>query len=336
MNAPPRIPPAGDHGGDGAQIAAALGLDPDDVLDLSASLNPFAPDVPSLAARHLTSLKRYPDVTMAERIAAESLETPPARTVLTAGASQAIALVADELVSGWVDEPEFSLYARHLRRTTPQAPRWRSDPHSPSGALADIGETATVWDEAYLPLSAGVWTRARPGWALGSLTKAFACPGLRIGFVIAPDEGAAEAIRARRPAWAVGSLACALIPELFELADPPRWTRRITEARTGLTLVLRAHGWDPLPSAAPWVLVPGALGLRDTLAAEAIVVRDCSSFGMPDHVRIAVPDDQGLERLDAALQRIEGRRTGARHHGLLPRARPGKRRAKTGTEPARH
>ena len=295
-----RIPEPGDHGGDGARIAAALGIPVGDVLDLSASLNPFAPDVPAVAARHLDALGRYPDVDPAERAVAAMVGVPPERLVLTAGASQAIALVAEALVAGRVDEPEFSLYRRHLR-LDPSAPRWRSDPHSPSGRLAGPDEPAAVWDEAYLPMSAATWTRGRPGWAVGSLTKAFACPGMRVGYAVAPDGEAAAALRRRRPAWPVGGLACAVVPDLVEASDPDGWTRRIADARTDLAAVLRHHGFDPLPSEAPWLLVPDARGLRTALAERAVVVRDCASFGLPGTVRIAVPDAAGLARLGTAL-----------------------------------
>ena len=297
----PAIPPPGAHGGDGARIAGALGLPPDRVLDLSASLNPVAPDVPRLAARHVGALRRYPDVDEAEAVVAEGLGLPRDRLVLTAGAAQAIALVAAMLGPGRVDEPEFSLYRRHLPSVRSEARRWRSDPHNPSGRLAALGERAAVWDEAYLPLSAGRWTRARPGWALGSLTKAFACPGLRVGYAVAPDERAADALRQARPAWAVDGLACAVLPELVALADPPGWTGAVAAARVDLVTVLRRHGLSPHPSDAPWVLVPDAAGLRTALGRQAVAVRDCTSFGLADHVRIAVPDAAGLERLDAAL-----------------------------------
>lgn len=319
-DSPVQIPPAGAHGGDGAQVALALGLRPDEVLDLSASLNPFAPDVVALAHGHLTSLGRYPDVERAERVTAEMVGVDAERLVLTAGGSQAIALVAQHLGEGWVEEPDFSLYRRHLARLSPAAPGWRSDPHSPSGVLADtpVGPTGsvggqsklpaagvTVWDEAFLPLSAGVWTRGRPGWALGSLTKAFACPGLRMGFVLAPHAGAASDLRGRRPEWAVSSLACALLPHLAELADPTGWSRQIAAARRSLTELLAGHGLETLPSDAPWVLVrhpSPAQSLRDVLARQGIVVRDCASFGLPDHFRIAVPDEPGLARLAQALE----------------------------------
>jgi threonine-phosphate decarboxylase len=285
-------------------VAAALGRAPDAVLDLSASLNPFAPDIPSLAAPHLASLRRYPDVDEAEALVAQALALPRRRLVLTAGGAQAIALVAEHLGVGWVDEPDFSLYARHLPRLDPAAPRWRSDPHNPSGRLATPGDRSAVWDEAFLPLSAGAWTRARPGWALGSLTKAFACPGLRLGFAVAPDEPAATALRRRRPAWAVSSLACAVVPDLLERADPRVWTDRIARARAELVAVLAARGWTAVAADAPWVLVPRAAGLRDALATQAVVVRDCASFGLADHVRIAVPDADGLAMLDRALATV--------------------------------
>jgi histidinol-phosphate/aromatic aminotransferase/cobyric acid decarboxylase-like protein len=161
-----------------------------------------------------------------------------------------------------------------------------------------------VWDEAFLPLAAGTWTRDRPGWGLGSLTKAFACPGLRLGYALAPDGEAAASLRRTRPEWAVGGLACALVPDLVERADAAAWTAAVAKARAELTGVLTARGREPRPSDAPWVLVPGAAGLRDALAREAVVVRDCASFGLQDHVRIAVPDADGLERLDRALSRV--------------------------------
>jgi histidinol-phosphate/aromatic aminotransferase/cobyric acid decarboxylase-like protein len=271
------IPAPGPHGGDGPRVADALGLGPDQVLDLSVSLNPFAPDVAALAAPHLDSLRRYPDVETAEGLLAKAVGVPGERLVLTAGGSEAIALVGDHLGRGWVEEPDFSLYRRHLRHVEVDAPRWRSDPHNPTGRLATTSDDrVAVWDEAFLPLSAGTWTRGRPGWALGSLTKAFACPGLRLGFAVAPD-------------------------------DLAGWTARIAAARGELAQVLGAHGLMPLPSEAAWVLVAAAPeGLRAALARHAVVVRDCRSFGLPDHVRIAVPDASGLERLDAALARVRG------------------------------
>lgn len=296
------VPPPGAHGGDGPRVAAALGLDPAEVLDLSASLNPFAPDVTAIVARHLGALRHYPDVDHAEALAAEALGLPAERFVLTAGGAQAIALVAAHLGAGWVDDPEFSLYRRHLPRLDRGALRWRSDPHSPSGRLAEPESSApAVWDEAFLPLSAATWTRGRPGWALGSLTKVFACPGLRLGYAVAPSADDAAALRRSRPAWAVDGTACAALGEILAAADPAGWTSRIAGARAELVEVLEAHGFAPSAADAPWVLVPGAAGLRDHLARRAVVVRDCGSFGLADHVRVAVPDGRGLERLDRAL-----------------------------------
>jgi histidinol-phosphate/aromatic aminotransferase/cobyric acid decarboxylase-like protein len=296
------VPPPGPHGGDGLSVAVALGVDPASVLDLSVSLNPFAPDVRTLALGHLDALGRYPDPDRATRALADAIGVEPNRVVLTNGGSEAIALVAAELGPGWVDEPDFSLYRRHLPAVVAGAPAWQSNPRNPTGLLAGPDETAAVWDEAFYPLATGEWTRGDAhAVAVGSLTKVFACPGLRLGYVVAPDAGLAERLRARQPRWAVNGLAAAVVPDLLDRADLPTWAAAIAVLRAELVAVLRAHGLRPRPSDAPFVLVDGAAGLRDGLAPLGIVVRDCTSFGLPDCARLAVPGPAGLERLDAAL-----------------------------------
>jgi histidinol-phosphate/aromatic aminotransferase/cobyric acid decarboxylase-like protein len=299
------VPPPGLHGGDGPVVAEALGLDPSSVLDLSVSLNPFAPDVRALALGHLDALTRYPDPESATRALAGVIGVDASRVVLTNGGSEAIAMVAAELGPGWVDEPDFSLYRRHLPAVVAGAPRWHSNPRNPTGRLAPAEETAAVWDEAFYPLAAGAWTRGDAGAvAVGSLTKVFACPGLRLGYVLAPDVRLAERLRRRQPRWAVNGIAAALVPELLERADLPAWSAAIAALRTQLVGVLHAHGLRPRPSDAPFVVVDRAAGLRDRLAPLGIVVRDCTSFGLAGCARMAVPRPDGLERLDRALDAV--------------------------------
>jgi histidinol-phosphate/aromatic aminotransferase/cobyric acid decarboxylase-like protein len=285
------IPAAGAHGGDGPEIARSLGIE---VLDLSQSLNPVAPDVAAVVARHLGALGRYPDAAGATCALAAAMGVDPARLVLTNGGAEAIALVGAE-VGGSVVEPDFSLYPRG------DGPRWRSNPHSPTGRLAPAEAEAGVWDEAFYPLATGRWTRGdEQAWVVGSLTKLLACPGLRLGYVLAPDASAAEAVRGRQPAWSVNGLACEALPDLLDAVDLPRWREEVTDLRDRLVEVLRSAGLAPEPSDACWVLVE-APGLRERLAPRGIAVRDCSSFALPRHVRIAVPDITGLARLQEAL-----------------------------------
>lgn len=286
------IPPAGLHGGDGPRIARALGIDPETVLDLSQSPNPFAPDVASKVIRHLDSLRRYPDPTDAAGLLAEVIGVDSQRLMLTNGGSEAIWLVAQEIGGRVWAEPEFGLHPRN-----PEGPVWRSDPHNPSGRLADPNEAADVWDEAFYPLATGEWTARRSGVVVGSLTKVFACPGLRLGYIIADD---VERFAHHQPQWSVNSLALAVLPELLDLADLTGWSEAIATARNDLAEVLRRFGFAVEAADAPWVLLH-APGLRELLAPHEVVVRDCSSFAMPEYVRIGVPDSDGLARLESVM-----------------------------------
>lgn len=286
------IPGPGAHGGDGLAVARALGLDPNDIVDLSMSLNPFAPDVRPLFARHADAVGRYPDASDATAALAEAMGVDRDQLVLTNGGSEAIALVAAVLGGGVIAEPDFSL---HPRGAT--GPRWRSNPNNPTGRLAAPDETADVWDEAFFPLAAGTWTRGDDAVVVGSLTKVFACPGLRLGYVLADDAGR---LTAAQPAWSVGGIGLGVLPELLAAADLPGWRDRIAARRQELVDLLARHGLAADAHDAPWVLVE-APGLREQLAPQGVIVRDCASFGLTGTVRIAVPDDRGLTRLEEAL-----------------------------------
>lgn len=290
----PRVPPAGTHGGDGPAVARALGLDPAELLDLSQNLNPFAPPAAEVVRRHLDAVGRYPDERDGTRLLADALGVDSDRLLLTNGGSEAITLVAAELGGGVRAEPEFALHPRGG-----EGPRWRSNPHSPSGRLAAADEHADVWDEAFHALATGRWTAGRPGVVVGSLTKTFACPGLRLGYVVA-DAGLRDRLAARRPHWSVSALALACLPDLLGSADLPGWSAAVARARTELVDVLESHGLPTRAADAPWVLVESP-GLRERLAPAGVLVRDCASFGMPGTARVAVPDADGLSRLATAL-----------------------------------
>lgn len=308
----------GRHGGDVERIARTLGVDPSSLLDLSASLNPVAPDITPLIGAHLSSIHRYPDASVATRLMAGALGAEVDQVLLTNGGAEAISLLAAE-IGGRVVEPEFAL---HPRWGEP-APLWRSNPHNPTGRLAAPGDRVDVWDEAFYPLATGRWTKADPNAlaVVGSLTKVFACPGLRLGYVMAPPDLIAS-LRTRQPEWSVGTLALAVLPDVLQLADEylADWATRIADLRTQLILLLTRHGLSCEPSDANFVLCgptprgpiplgpaspPSAhRGLRRRLLDHGVIIRDCASFGLPDHVRIAVPNEEGLDRLARALEDV--------------------------------
>jgi nicotinate-nucleotide--dimethylbenzimidazole phosphoribosyltransferase len=297
------VPPPREHGGDGRAVAVALGLDPRQVLDLSQSLNPVAPDPAEVVTRHAASIGSYPDPAQATEHLASVIGVDPSRVLLTNGGSEAISLVAAE-IGGRVREPEFGLHPRC------SGPLWRSNPHNPSGLLASAAERADVWDEAFYPLATGRWTRGDPdAVVVGSLTKLWACPGLRVGYVIAEPELIAR-VRQRQPRWSVNGLATSSLGELLTRVDLPGWSAAVRDLRERLVEVLARHGLVASPSDASWVLVQ-LPELRDRLAPMGVMVRDCTNFGLPGVARIAVPSEAGLARLDDALSRID-RPTSAR------------------------
>lgn len=141
-----------------------------------------------------------------------------------------------------------------------------------------------------------------------SLTKLLAAPGLRVGYVLA-HPALLDALRAVRDPWAVGSHACAAAAcATWKL---PRDARDdIAAWRSDLAAALRAFDFDVLVGEAPFVLVhvgPTAQRLIDDLARERIAVRWCASFGLPEHIRLAVRPPREQAELLRALRAIRER-----------------------------
>ena len=287
----------GRHGGDGARIARALGVEVSAVLDLSQSLNPVAPDPMPVLARHLDAIGRYPDPSAATAALAAAMGVDVERLLLTNGGAEAISLVAGEL-GGSVVEPEFALHPRGT------GPRWLSNPHNPTGRLARAEERAAVWDEAFYPMATGAWTRGDDAVVVGSLTKLLACPGLRVGYVLANPEFV-ERCRRAQPTWALNGLAGESLEDLLAPIDLAGVAAGIAALRAQLVDLLARFGLVAAPSEANWVLVERP-GLREALLESLVVTRDCANFSMPGVVRIAVPDAAGLARLEVALEAARG------------------------------
>lgn len=292
------------HGGDALAVAAAMGLHVDDLIELSASMNPvFTPDA-GLFSRHVSALARYPDPTFATQALAGAMNIDPRLVLLTNGGSEAIALVARSLGRGEIVEPEFSLYRRHLTEVTNGAGRWRSNPSNPLGNLAAADETSAVWDEAFYPLATGRWSRGdADAWRLGSMTKLWSCPGLRLGYLVAPSLEAALAVAEDQPRWSVNGLALAVVPELLAQTDLAGWAAAVERLRTEFVDSLRALGFVVRDTEANWVLVEQPY-LRDALLTHLVVVRDCTSFGLPDLARVAIPRPADFDRVLSAFAAV--------------------------------
>ncbi len=294
------VPPAGRqaHGGNGARLAAELGIDPASILDLSASLCPVAPDPTGVLRTHLDAIGRYPDPSRAAAALAEAMGVEPEHLVLTNGGAEAIALIGS-ILGGAVDEPDFSLYPRT------RGPRWRSNPNNPLGTLAPADAAAGVWDEAFWPIASGTWTRGdhlKGSVVVGSLTKLLACPGLRLGYVLSADDRLVHQVRRIQPEWSVNGLAAAALPDLLRPVDLRAWARQTAALRGQLADLLRSHGLCVIADEGPWVLVGQSGTLRASLLSHGIVVRDCASFGLEGTVRVAIPRHDQFPRLERALR----------------------------------
>lgn len=200
-----------------------------------------------------------------------------------------------------------------------------TSPHNPTGVVttlpdvervaAETGEeTLVVVDEAYGEFadvdSAVALIEGRDGFdprddvaVVRTFSKAYGLAGLRLGYAVTPIEWADAYARVNSP-FAAGTLSCRA--GLAALEDEEHLERSIEVARTFREFLRKAVAAPVLPSQANFVLVEVGDGatVADRLRERGVVVRDCTSFGLPDCVRISAAEPSDTERVVEALNEV--------------------------------
>jgi histidinol-phosphate/aromatic aminotransferase/cobyric acid decarboxylase-like protein len=182
----------------------------------------------------------------------------------------------------------------------------------PAAAVAELAVehpgTRFVLDQSFLSLSerfadAAVAQPANVA-CVRSLTKDFAIPGVRVGYVVAAPALIARVEQAR-PAWTTSSPAqAAAVAACTAGAFVADSRDRLLADRARLAAELADLGLPTAPSSTGFLAVRTgeARSLRRRLlAGHGILVRDCTSYGLPDHIRLAARPAAERARVIAAL-----------------------------------
>lgn len=320
------------------------------VLDLSANLHPDGPPAAVLAALRSAEVDRYPSVDarpLREALAARH-SVDPACVVVTPGASAAIYLASATLLAAGdrcvVFEPTFGEYARAVEaaggvvvRSAAAPPdfstmevdadaAWLCVPNNPTGLAATRHDLDALLsrtrhlliDAAYADLSEARWDTVdlvrtgAPVVVVGSMTKLFAIPGVRLGYIIASAETATR-LRDRQPPWPVGSADIAVgLAALEGIEERLATVPALHERRRRMERTFADLGVTCTGSSTNFVLAQVGDGprFRGLMLARGVGVRDATSFGLPEWVRIAVPPEDALpaliEAVTAVVQEMRG------------------------------
>jgi len=304
------------HGGTGKR---QLEKTKKNVLDFSASVNPFPPQFEWHC--NPAFLSSYPDDSyyeLKERIGTV-FHRRPGEICVGNGSIELIRVFCSVVLRGgkrfFLFPPTFGEYALSARFAGAVQADTLSDadvsficnPNNPTGVLQKKQDIMAMLsemrahqgmlfcDEAFIGLSDPAQSLAGitdPDlFVLHSLTKSFAVPGIRFGFGFGAPE-LIEKIETARPPWSVNAFAEAYaMAALFHMEDLAASRAAIGLERDWLAHELDARGVRCYPSSVNFILVEcgcDVSSLCDDLSAHAVLVRNCTSFGLPSCIRVAV------------------------------------------------
>lgn len=195
------------------------------------------------------------------------------------------------------------------------------NPNNPTGGLYPHNEisklvsafpqTHFVIDEAYIdfvPQAEPMKRQSRSNLILlRSMTKYYALAGVRLGYVLASPE-IIERLENVRPVWNVNSLAQAAgVAALQNKLEADKSLHELLQNTARLKKQFANVGLPPVESSTHYFIVKvgKAKELRKQLLLKhKIQVRDCSSFGLFEHIRISTRLPEENELLVQAIEKV--------------------------------
>jgi len=214
--------------------------------------------------------------------------------------------------------PKIEETANLIRQHRPRAV-FICNPNNPTGKYLSKQEIETILtastdsllilDEAYINFINNSWSAIAlisqgNVIILRSMTKDYALAGLRLGYAVANKE-IINSLRRVRPPWNVNLIAQkAGVIALEDVDYLKQSQKKIKQAKQYLIDELCRLGFSPLPSDTNFFLVrvANAKEFRTALLKHGILVRDCTSFGLPEHIRIAPRTMPECQKLIGAIK----------------------------------
>ncbi|WP_135826296.1 histidinol-phosphate transaminase [Halorussus ruber] len=194
-----------------------------------------------------------------------------------------------------------------------------TSPHNPTGKRFDLDaveeiadrtadHTLVVVDEAYgefadAPSAVELLESRDDVAVLRTFSKVYGLAGVRLGYGVVPEEWADAYARVNTP-FAASEIACRAGLAALDDDDHAEKTVETAEwAREYMYEHLDAPTWE---SHGNFVLaeVGDAAGVADELQRRGVIVRDCSSFGLPECVRITCGTKDETRRAVSELNEV--------------------------------
>ena len=179
------------------------------------------------------------------------------------------------------------------------------NPNNPTGVLlksSDVKKIAAsaspsllIIDEAYMPFADDPWDATTllnnaNIVVMRSMTKDYAVAGIRLGYIVAAPD-IIERLKCYQPFWSVNAIAQALgLAAINDKGHITKARKTIAEAKAYLLKSIEEIGLYVVPTSTNFLLIKvgNAKSMRQALLRQGVCVRDCTSFGLPQYIRIAM------------------------------------------------